>query len=214
MITDMSASVASPPLAVSLPVRVIRLFAGLVLFGLGLALMVRADLGLGPWDVLHQGLGRLFDVPIGTVTIGVGAVVLLAWIPLRQRPGFGTVANVIVVGLAVDVFLAALPTPHRIAVRLVLLALGIVLTAAATGLYVGASLGPGPRDGLMTGLAKRGVPIRVGRTAVELVVLGAGWLAGGSVGLGTVLFAATIGPLVHYALPRLTVTSGKGAGRE
>jgi uncharacterized membrane protein YczE len=199
---------APPP--VSVRRRLVRLFLGLALFGFSLALMVRANLGLGPWDVLHQGLSRQLDVPIGTMTILVGAVVLIAWIPLRQRPGFGTVANVVLVGLVVDITLPMLPVLHNVLLRFTVLVIGTVLTAVATGLYVGAGFKPGPRDGLMTGLAARGVPIRVGRTAIEVTVLVAGFLLGGSVGIGTVVFAVAIGPLVHYTLPRLAVADPGG----
>jgi uncharacterized membrane protein YczE len=210
MIPDMSVTevgIAAPhlPRRASTGARTARLLGGLALFGFALALMVRADLGLGPWDVLHQGLARQLHLPIGTVTILVGAVVLLAWVPLRQRPGPGTVANVVLVGLAVDGSLAALPSVHLLALRYALLLAGIVLMAVATGLYVGAAFGPGPRDGLMTGLAARGVPIRVGRTAIEVSVLAIGFLTGGSVGVGTVVFALTIGPLVQLTLRWLAV---------
>ncbi len=212
MIPDMSA-IAPPQVQAShvsheasTGARVARLLGGLALFGLALALMVRADLGLGPWDVLHQGLARQLHLPIGTVTILVGALVLLAWIPLRQRPGPGTVANVVLVGLAVDGSLALLPSAHLLVVRYALLLAGIALMAVATGLYVGAAFGPGPRDGLMTGLAARGVPVRVARTAIELTVLAIGFLTGGSVGVGTVVFALTIGPLVQLSLQWLTVS--------
>lgn len=185
--------------------RVARLVIGLVLFGVSVALMIRADLGAGPWDVLHQGLAERLGLPVGWVVNGVAAVVLLAWWPLRQRPGVGTVANVAVVGVVVDVALAVLATPHGLAGRVGLLGLGILLNAVATALYIGARLGPGPRDGLMTGLAARGHSVRVVRTAIELSVLALGWLLGGTVGVGTLLFAVAIGPLVHHLLPRLTV---------
>lgn len=185
--------------------RIMRLYAGLVAFGVSLALMVRADLGLGPWDVLHQGIARRLDVPIGTVTIAVSAVVLLAWIPLRQRPGLGTLSNVVLVGLSVDATLALLPDIHAMTPRIALLAGGVLLNAVATGLYIGANFGPGPRDGLMTGLAQRGHSLRVARTAVEAAALAAGFVLGGSVGIGTVIYAVAIGPLVHYALPRFAV---------
>ena len=212
MIPDMSAierpELVAPhlPRAVPMGARVARLLGGLALFGFALALMVRADLGLGPWDVLHQGLARQLHLPIGTVTILVGAVVLLAWVPLRQRPGPGTVANVVLVGLAVDGSLALLPTVHLLVLRYAVLLAGILLMAVATGLYVGAAFGPGPRDGLMTGLAARGVPIRIGRTAIEVSVLAIGFFTGGSVGVGTVVFALTIGPLVQLSLQWLTVS--------
>lgn len=179
----------------------VNLHVGLVLFGLSVALMVRARLGLASWDVLHQGLAERTGLPIGWVINGVAVVVLLLWIPLRQRPGYGTVANVVVVGLVTEAALAVLPTPEHVAPRSALLGAGIVINAVATGLYVGAGLGPGPRDGLMTGLASRGHSIRVVRTSIELAVLALGWALGGTVGVGTVLYALTIGPLVHYFLP-------------
>ncbi|MEU0487821.1 hypothetical protein ABZ249_01235 [Nocardiopsis sp. NPDC006139] len=184
----------------SLPLRYTALTAGLALFGLGVALMVRADLGMSSWDVLHQGLAHRTGLPLGGVVIGVGALVLLLWLPLRQRPGPGTVANVLLVGPAVEVSLALLPDPQSLLWRWALLAAGVVLTAAATALYVGAGLGPGPRDGLMTGLAARGLSIARARTAIELSVLVLGWLFGGSVGVGTVLFALAVGPLTQAFL--------------
>jgi uncharacterized membrane protein YczE len=184
-------------------VRLLKLYLGLAAFGAGLALMLRADLGLGPWDVLHQGLADRLGLPIGWVVNGVAAVVMLAWIPLRERPGLGTVSNVVVVGLAADGALRVLPAPDLLVARFGFLALGIAGTAAATGLYVGAGFGPGPRDGLMTGLARRGIPVRVARTAIELGVLVIGLALGGPVGIGTVIFTLTIGPLVQIALHRL-----------
>jgi len=153
------------------------------------------------------GIAEKTGVRFGWVVIAVGALVLLAWIPLRQRPGIGTVSNVIVVGLAVDAVLAVLPQPEHIVVRSGMLVAGIVLTGVATGLYVGAGLGPGPRDGLMTGLARRGYSIRLVRRSIEVGVLAVGWLLGGTVGVGTVLFAVGIGPLVHFFIPRLTVAA-------
>jgi uncharacterized membrane protein YczE len=185
--------------------RLVNLYAGLVLFGVSIAFFVQARLGLDPWDVLHQGISERTGVRIGTVAIVVGLIVLLLWIPLRQRPGLGTVSNVLLVGLTLDVALVLLPEPGPMPLRLGFLVVAIVLNAVATGLYIGAGLGPGPRDGLMTGLAARGHSIRVVRTALELTVLAAGWLLGGTVGVGTALFALTIGPLVHVLLPRLTV---------
>lgn len=195
------------------PARILRLYVGLVGFGVSLALMVRARLGLGPWDVLHQGLAGRLHVPIGWVVIGVGAVVLLAWIPLRQRPGIGTVSNAVVVGLVVDGALAVLPAPGSLPVRVTFLAVGIAGNAVATALYIGAGLGPGPRDGLMTGLARRGLSIRAVRTGLELTALAIGFVLGGSVGVGTVAYALAIGPLVQWALPRLTVTAALGGER-
>jgi uncharacterized membrane protein YczE len=196
----------NPPLRYRLPRRLAQLYLGLVLYGVGMALMVRARLGNMPWDVLHQGLSRHTGLSMGTVVIAVSAVVLLLWIPLRQRPGLGTVSNAVVIGLAVDRALAVLPAPHPMAARIAFLALGIVLNALATGLYIGAALGPGPRDGLMTGLVTRtGRSIRLIRTALEVAVVLSGWLLGGTLGIGTLLFTVTIGPLVQVFLPRLTV---------
>ena len=184
--------------------RVIQLLGGLLLFGASLALLVRSRLGLDPWDVFHQGLAIQSGIRIGTVTILAGAVVLLLWIPLGQRPGIGTIANVILVGLSLDATLSMLPTPADLGVRWAYLVAGIILNGIASGAYIGAALGPGPRDGLMVGLANRGHSLRVVRTAIELTVLVIGWLLGGTVGVGTVLFAVTIGPIVHVTIPALT----------
>lgn len=193
-------------------VRVPRLVAGLVLCGLGVAFMVAADLGLAPWSVLDQGISDRTGIPIGSVSIIVGAAVLLAWIPLRERPGLGTVLNVVLIGTTIDVTLLVLDTPGSLAARLGYLAFGAFLWGPGTGLYVGAGLGPGPRDGLMTGLAARGVgSIRLVRTGIELTALTVGWLLGGSVGLGTVVFAVTIGPNVQAFLPRLSLSAPAGA---
>lgn len=181
--------------------RSAQLLAGLWLAGLGAALQVRAGLGLDPWDVFHQGLARRVGHSIGVVVIAVGVVVLLAWIPLRQRPGVGTVANVLLVGTALDVSLGWLPEPTSLLLRVGVLGLGIVMSGAATGMYIGARLGPGPRDGLMTGFAQRsGRSIRLVRTAIELSVLVAGWFLGGTVGVGTVAYALAIGPLAQLFL--------------
>jgi len=195
--------------------RLASLYVGLALFGVSIAVMVSAGLGLDPWDVFHQGLANRTGLPLGWVVNGVGALVLLAWIPLRQRPGLGTVSNVVLVGLVADATLAVLPSPHDWPAhswlpRAALLATGIVANAIATGLYIGAGFGPGPRDGLMTGLARRGHSIRVVRTAIELTVLGVGWLLGGTVGIGTVVYAVTIGPLAHYLMPLLAVDRPAG----
>jgi uncharacterized membrane protein YczE len=171
--------------------------------------MVRAQLGLDPWDVLHEGLANRLPLTFGQVVIVVGALVLLAWIPLRQRPGLGTISNVFVIGLAVDAALAVLPAPEPMAWRITFLAAGVVLNSVATAAYIGARLGPGPRDGLMTGLvARTRRSVRIVRTSIELSVLAGGWLLGGTVGLGTVLYAISIGPLVHFLLPLLTVSEG------
>jgi uncharacterized membrane protein YczE len=195
-----------------LPLRLAGLYAGLTAFGLSLGLLVRARLGLDPWDVLSQGIARRTGIPIGWVVDAIGAVVLLAWIPLRQRPGLGTVSNVILVGLVLNVALDLIPAPAGLIPRLLMLAAAIVLNAAATACYIGARLGPGPRDGLMTGLAARGHSLRTVRTAIELTVLVAGVALGGSAGIGTLAYALAIGPLVHLLLPRLTVRAeGRGA---
>jgi uncharacterized membrane protein YczE len=185
--------------------RLVALYFGLVLFGVSIAFLVASGLGLDSWDVFHQGLARRTGLGLGTIVIVVGVVVLALWIPLRERPGIGTVSNVIVVGLALDAALLVLPAPATLAPQILFMVSGIVLNAVATSLYIGAGLGPGPRDGLMTGLARRGFSIRLVRTGIEVVVLLAGWLLGGTVGVGTVLYAISIGPLVHYLLPRLTV---------
>jgi uncharacterized membrane protein YczE len=179
----------------------IQLYVGLALYGASSALLVEAGLGLEPWGVLHQGLAVLTGVSIGVVSIIVGAAVLLLWIPLRQRPGLGTVSNVFVVGLAMDATLAAVPDMHGLAVRIPLLLAGIVLNGVATGLYIAASFGPGPRDGLMTGLHRRtGRSIRLMRTAVEVAVVVTGFVLGGTIGVGTVLYAVSIGPLAQLFL--------------
>lgn len=181
--------------------RVGQLLIGLVSFGISLAFMVRSDLGLDPWDVFHQGLAVSSGLPIGSCTILVGVVVLLLWIPLRQRPGIGTIANVILVGLSLDATLFLLGPAKTSAIRWAFLIAGIVLNGIATGAYIGAGLGPGPRDGLMVGLARRGISVRVARTIIEVSILIAGYLLGGTIGIGTVLYAASIGPIVHVSLP-------------
>jgi uncharacterized membrane protein YczE len=185
--------------------QLVSLFAGLSLFGFSIGLMLNSGLGLSPWDVLHQGIAIKTGIPIGLVVMAVAVLVLALWWPLRQRPGIGTIANVFVVGLTVQASIAILPEPRHLAWRLTLLLLGILLNGVATGLYLGARLGPGARDGLMTGLASRGLSIRVARTGVEVTVLAAGWLLGGTVGLGTLLYAVTIGPLAHYFIPKLAI---------
>ncbi len=181
--------------------RLIQLYIGLTLYGASSALLVESGLGLEPWGVLHQGLAELTGLTIGVVSIFVGAAVLLLWIPLRQRPGLGTVSNVFVVGLAMDATLALVPDTHALAARVPLLVAGIVLNGVATGLYIAASFGPGPRDGLMTGLHRRtGRSIRLVRTAIELAVVATGFALGGTVGVGTVLYAVAIGPLAQLFL--------------
>jgi uncharacterized membrane protein YczE len=203
--------------------RLVQLYLGLALYGFSMAMMLRASLGLAPWDVLNQGIDRHLPLSYGTVSMIIGAAVLLLWIPLRQRPGLGTISNVFVIGLTVDAGLALLPALHGLPVRAAMLGGGIVLNAVAGGLYIGARFGPGPRDGLMTGFARRtGGSLRLVRTLIELTVLVAGWLMGGQVGVGTVAYALAIGPLVQLFLPVLTVphandASGAqrdGAGRD
>ncbi|MET9791274.1 hypothetical protein [Streptomyces canus] len=181
--------------------RLIQLYVGLALYGASSALLVEAGLGLEPWGVLHQGLAELTGLSIGVVSIIVGAAVLLLWIPLRQRPGLGTVSNVFVVGIAMDATLTVVPEVHGLAVRIPLLLAGIVLNGVATGLYIAAHFGPGPRDGLMTGLHRRtGRSIRLMRTAIEVAVVVTGFVLGGTIGVGTVLYAVSIGPLAQLFL--------------
>ncbi|WP_093699022.1 YitT family protein [Streptomyces sp. 2231.1] len=193
--------------------RSIQLYAGLALYGASSALLVRAGLGLEPWNVLHQGLAELTGLTIGVVSIVVGAAVLLLWIPLRQRPGLGTVSNVFVVGLAMDGTLALLPDARTLAVRVPLLLAGIVLNGVATGLYIAADFGPGPRDGLMTGLHRRtGRSIRLMRTGVEIAVVVTGFLLGGTIGIGTVLYAVSIGPLAQFFLRMFAVPPASDRG--
>jgi uncharacterized membrane protein YczE len=189
----------------SLAARLARLYLGLGGFGVSLALMVRARLGLDPWDVLHQGIARHLGVQLGWVTIGVSGLVLLAWIPLRQRPGLGTVSNAIIVGLVVNGALDVLPAPGSLAWRAAWLAAGIGLNGLATAYYIGAGLGPGPRDGLMTGIVARGHSLRAVRTLIELSVFAIGAALGGTIGVGTLAYALSIGPLTHVLLPRLGV---------
>lgn len=185
--------------------RLLSLTAGLLLFGFSLALLVSAELGLDPWDVFHQGLAETLDLRLGVAVVGTSIAVLLFWIPLRQLPGIGTLANALAVGVVFEASIAILPEVSSMVARFALLFAAIGLNAIGTGLYIGAGLGPGPRDGLMTGLAAKGLPLRVVRTGIELTVLIVGFLLGGTVGIGTVLFAITIGPLVHVTLPWLTI---------
>lgn len=183
--------------------RLPRLLLGIALLGIGIAMTLQARLGVSPYDVLHQGLAKRIGLSFGTVVIGVGVVILLLWIPLRQRPGIGTVVNTLTVGLVIDLVLQVLPEPDLLAARVVLLLGGVVVAALGMGLYIGAGLGPGPRDGLMTGIAAKGYPLWAVRTALEITALLAGWALGGNVGVGTVVFAFSIGPLGHFFLARL-----------
>lgn len=186
--------------------RIPRLLFGLVLFGIGLAMMVIAGLGLAPWEVMHQGITRHTGIPIGTVGILTGIVVLLLWIPLGERLGVGTVLNVFIIGIVIDLTLWIAPeSVGALWQQWGLLLGGTLLVAIGSGYYIGAGLGPGPRDGLMTGLARRGIPLGLGRTAIEVTVLIIGWFLGGTVGFGTVIFAFGVGPLVAVLLPRMSL---------
>ena len=185
--------------------RLVQLYLGLVLYGVSASMLLLAGLGVDPWDVFHQGLSRRFGLGVGTWAVIIGVAVLLLWIPLRQRPGFGTLSNVLIVGLVIDLMLATVPQVHGLPAQFVVMLGGVVLNGIATGAYIGASLGPGPRDGLMTGLAARGHSVRVVRTSIELSVLLTGWLLGGTVGVGTVVYALGIGPLAHVTIPRMKV---------
>jgi uncharacterized membrane protein YczE len=188
--------------------RLVQLYAGLLLYGFSIALMVRSDLGLAPWDVLHSGLTKHLPIDIGEALVIVSFIVMLAWIPLREMPGLGTVSNAVVIGLATNAFLAVMDTPDAIGVRLVLLAAGIVLQGVATAAYIGAQFGRGPRDGLMTGLSRRtGRSLRLVRTVMELAVVAIGLVLGGVAGAGTIVYALAIGPLSQALLPPLLVAS-------
>lgn len=182
--------------------RLLQLYIGLSLYGLSTAMFVRADLGADPWNVFHLGVAKLLTMDIGTVMIVTGALVLLFWIPIRQRPGLGTISNVIVIGLAADAALSLMPTLETLPARGALLVFAVIVNALATGMYIGAGFGAGPRDGLMTGIhARTGWSVRSVRTAIEVSVLLIGWLLGGTVGIGTVLYALAIGPLIQICLP-------------
>jgi uncharacterized membrane protein YczE len=185
-----------------LPRRLLQLAVGLVLYGLTLALLIRSTLGNAPWDVLHQGMARHLPLTIGQAVVVMSVVVLLFWIPLRELPGLGTVANAVVVGFSADLFLWLIAEPSALWVRIALMVAGVVLNGAATALYIGAQLGAGPRDGLMTGLHRRtGVSLRLVRTSLEVAVVVLGFLLGGILGVGTVLYAVAIGPLAQLMLP-------------
>jgi uncharacterized membrane protein YczE len=200
---EISLDVVTVPTWRQLRRRLPQLLVGIPVLGLGIALTLQARLGVSPYDVLHQGIAKQTGLSFGTVVIGVGLVILVLWIPLRQRPGIGTVVNTLTVGLVIDLALLVLPEPEPLAARVPLLLGGIVVTALGMGLYIGAGLGPGPRDGLMTGVAAKGFPLWAVRTVLEVTALVAGWLLGGNVGVGTVIFAFSIGPLGHFFLARL-----------
>jgi uncharacterized membrane protein YczE len=191
--------------------RLPQLYVGLVLYGVSLGLMIRGDLGLAPWDVLHSGLTHHLPITIGQAVVLMSFVVLIAWIPLREMPGIGTISNALVVGFAADGTLALLDRPDPMLLRIALMLGGIALCALATALYIGAQFGRGPRDGLMTGLARRtGLSLRLVRTGLEVSVVLIGLLLGGSLGVGTVLFALTIGPLAQLWLPFWTIDAAPG----
>lgn len=193
--------------------RITRCVTGLALFGVGISLQIESRLGNPPWDVFHQGVANQVGLGIGTVIILTGiALLVLVWIPLRQKPGLGTVLNALEIGLVANLVLDAIPRVEAMALRIPMLLGGILLVALGSALYIGSGLGPGPRDGIMTGLAARGIQIRVARTFIEVTVLVVGWLLGGQVGVGTVLFAIAIGPLVQPLLPRLTMESRASSG--
>jgi len=188
--------------------RLARCTFGLALFAVGISLQMNANIGAPPWDVFHQGVSKQTEISVGKVIVMTGFILLLLWIPLKQKPGLGTILNALEIGLVADLALAVIPEPNNIFIRVVMAALGIVIVAVGTGFYIGSALGPGPRDGLMTGLAKRGIPIRIGRTAIEVTVLIVGLVLGGQVGVATFAFAFGVGPLVHFFLPRLAISSG------
>jgi uncharacterized membrane protein YczE len=189
--------------------RLIQLNLGLVLFGVGIAMMLQSSQGLPPWDVLHQGLATQFGLTVGIWSIIVSVAVLAAWIPLRERYGVGTVLNAIIIGVVIDLAALIVPTPDHVAWQLTMNLAGILLIGLASGMYIGANLGPGPRDGLMTAISRRGPSIRATRWGIEIVVLIAGILMGGTFGVGTVAFALFIGPIVQFFLPRWSIDTGR-----
>jgi uncharacterized membrane protein YczE len=204
---DTSFDVVTVPTWRDLRRRLPQLLVGIPVLGVGIALTLQARLGVSPYDVLHQGIAEKTGLSVGTVVILVGVVILVFWIPLRQRPGLGTVLNALTVGLVIDLAVHAVPVPELLAARIPLLVVGILVTGLGMGLYIGAGLGPGPRDGLMTGIAAKGFPLWAVRTVLELAALAVGWVLGGNVGAGTVLFAFSIGPLGHFFLARLHLES-------
>ena len=188
--------------------RLARCVIGLAIFAIGISLQMNANIGAPPWDVFHQGVAKQTEISIGKIIVITGFMLLLLWLPLRQKPGLGTILNALEIGLVADVALVIIPEPSNIFIRVVMVIVGIITVAIGTGLYIGSALGPGPRDGLMTGLAKLGIPIRVGRTAIEVTALIVGFAMGGQVGVATFAFAFGVGPLVQFFLPRLAVSSG------
>ncbi len=189
-----------------LPRRLTQLIIGLVLFGIGIGLMLQSGLGVPPWDVLHQGLARRFGLTVGAWSIIVSVAVLVLWLPLRQPYGLGTLLNAIIIGVVIDLTGAIIPVAEVTGVAWVMMLAGVVMIGIASGLYIGANLGPGPRDGLMTGIARRGPSIRLTRAVIEITVLTLGWILGGTFGIGTIVFALAIGPLVQYFLPRWDIS--------
>jgi uncharacterized membrane protein YczE len=189
-----------------LPRRITQLIVGLILFGVGIGLMLQSGLGVPPWDVLHQGLARQFGLTVGIWSIIVSVAVLLLWLPLRQAYGLGTLLNAIIIGVIIDLTGVFIPPATTTAVAWLMLLGGVLLIGIASGLYIGANLGPGPRDGLMTGIARRGPSIRLTRAVIEITVLTLGWILGGTFGLGTIVFALAIGPLVQFFLPRWDIS--------
>ena len=206
-ITEISSTRAYAPSSVAADwaIRLSRCVAGLFLFGAGIAFILDAHLGAAPWDSFHQGVSELTGISVGKVIVLTGLALLLLWIPLRQRPGVGTILNALEIGFVVDLVEPLIPDTGRIVVRVAYLMGGIVLMGIGSGLYIGAGLGPGPRDGIMLGLSRRGISVRLARTVVEATVLVAGWLLGGTIGVGTVAFMLTIGPMVQFFLPRLSL---------
>ena len=183
--------------------RLAQLALGNAMLGVGIAGFVRSELGLAPWDVFHQGLSRVTPLTIGAATVVTSFALLALWLPLRRRPGIGTISNALMVGVTVDLVLEAVPVlPADAWARWLSLAIGLLVFGIGSGLYIGARLGPGPRDGIMTGIAERGPSIRVARTALEVLALAAGWILGGTVGVGTLVFAVGVGPLVQFWLAR------------
>ena len=189
-----------------LPRRITQLLIGLVLFGIGIGLMLQSGMGVPPWDVLHQGLARRFGLTVGAWSIIVSVAVLLLWLPLRQPYGLGTLLNAIIIGVVIDLTGVIIPAAQVTGVAWSMMLGGVVLIGIASGLYIGANLGPGPRDGLMTGIARKGPSIRLTRAVIEITVLTLGWILGGTFGIGTIVFALAIGPLVQYFLPRWDIS--------
>lgn len=189
--------------------RVVQLVIGLVLFGLGIGLMLQSGLGVPPWDVLHQGLAEQFGLTVGAWSIIVSFLVLLAWLPFSERYGLGTLLNALIIGVIIDLAVYIFPEPETVWLDAVMLCAGILTIAVASGMYIGANLGPGPRDGLMTAISRRGYSVRRTRWAIEIVVLIVGVILGGTFGVGTIAFALFIGPLVQFFLPRWSIDTGR-----